>query len=313
MNVLVTGSNGQLGRELRVICNDCTEDNYLFTDVTHLEGQETLYLDVTDFKAVHEFVVKNGVKVIVNCAAWTNVDACEANTKNASLAEELNAKVPGNLAVVMKEVGGVLFHISTDYIFGKEPYNTPCTPERNGTPIGTYGATKKRGEDNIVVSGCEYIILRTAWLYSEFGKNFCETMLKLMTIKPMLNVVFDQCGTPTYAQDLAVAIHCIISQRKYRGHTGIYHYSNEGVASWYDFAKAIQRIAVSFETPENLSTFGRHGACNILPCYSCEYPSPVVRPAYSVLDKNSFKETFGIEIPYWIDSLERCIRKKAGR
>lgn len=311
MNILITGANGQLGRELRVICGDSTDDNYLFTDVNQIEGQETIYLDITDPKAVREFVIKNDVTAIVNCAAWTNVDACETDENIAALAEELNAKAPGNLAAVMREVEGVLFHISTDYVFGKDSYNTPCAPERGGTPTGIYGVTKKRGEDNVISSGCEYIILRTAWLYSEFGKNFCKTMLNLMTAKPVINVVFDQCGTPTYAYDLAAAIHDIINHRKYEGNTGIYHYSNEGVASWYDFAKVIQRIAVSFETSKNLPTFGTHGACHIVPCHSSEYPSPVVRPAYSVLDKTTFKETFGIEIPYWIDSLERCIEKEA--
>lgn len=194
----------------------------------------------------------------------------------------------------MKEVGGVLFHVSTDYVFGQEPYNTPCNPEQKGTPTGVYGATKKHGEEYIINSGCEYVILRTAWLYSEFGKNFCKTMLNLTATKPALKVVYDQCGTPTYAYDLAAAIYDIISNRKYEGNTGIYHYSNEGVTSWYDFTKMIAKIAGNTE-------------CDIQPCYSSEYPSPVKRPSYSVLDKTTFKDTFDIKVPYWLDSLEKCI------
>ena len=236
----------------------------------------------------------NDIKAIVNCAAWTNVDACENDEKLAALAEKLNADAPKNLATAMKEVNGVLFHISTDYVFGQEPYNTPCNPNQKGTPTGVYGATKKHGEENILASGCDYIILRTAWLYSEFGKNFCKTMLNLTATKPNLSVVFDQCGTPTYAYDLAAAIFEIITERKYEGNTGIFHYSNEGVTSWYDFTQMIARISGHLE-------------CDIQPCYSSEYPSPVKRPSYSVLDKKTFKDTFGINVPYWVDSLETCI------
>ena len=293
MNILVTGANGQLGNEMRIVTQG-SADQYIFTDVNQAEGVETVYLDITDINAIRKMVRDNDIKAIVNCAAWTNVDACEKDEKLAALAEKLNAEAPKNLALVMKEVGGLLVHISTDYVFGKEPYNTPCIPSRKGTPTGVYGATKKRGEDNIVNSGCEFIILRTAWLYSEFGKNFCKTMLNLTASKPELKVVFDQCGTPTYAYDLAGAIFDIISKRKYEGNTGIYHYSNEGVTSWYDFTQMIARIA-------------GHKDCDIQPCYSSEYPSPVVRPAYSVLDKKSFKDTFGLKIPYWVDSLEKCI------
>ena len=188
----------------------------------------------------------------------------------------------------------MLVHDSTDYVFGQEPYNTPCNPDQKGTPTGVYGATKKHGEENILATGCYHIILRTAWLYSEFGKNFCKTMLNLTATKPALKVVFDQCGTPTYAYDLAAAIYDIISNRKYEGNSGIYHYSNEGVTSWYDFTKMIAKIA-------------GHTNCDIQPCYSSEYPSPVKRPSYSVLDKKTFKETFGIKVPYWVDSLEVCI------
>ncbi|MCQ2193566.1 MAG: dTDP-4-dehydrorhamnose reductase [Paludibacteraceae bacterium] len=294
MNILVTGANGQLGNEMRIISKG-SADKYIFTDVSQVEGLETIYLDITDLDAIRKMVVENGVKAIVNCAAWTNVDACENDEKLAALAEKLNAEAPKNLAIAMKEVGGVLFHVSTDYVFGKEPYNTPCKPDQQGTPTGVYGATKKHGEENILASGCDYIILRTAWLYSEFGKNFCKTMLNLTATKPTLKVVYDQCGTPTYAYDLAAAIYDIIANRKFKGNTGVYHYSNEGVTSWYDFTQMIARIAGNRD-------------CDIQPCYSSEYPSPVTRPSYSVLDKKSFKETFGLSIPYWVDSLEVCIK-----
>ena len=294
MNILVTGANGQLGNEMRIIAQNST-DRYIFTDVNQVEGVETTYLDITDFEAIQKMISENEVKAIVNCAAWTNVDACENDEQLAALAEKLNAEAPKNLAKAMKEVDGLLIHVSTDYVFGQEPYNTPCHPEQKGTPTGVYGATKKQGEENILASGCNHIILRTAWLYSEFGKNFCKTMLNLTATKPQLKVVFDQCGTPTYAYDLASAIYDIITNRKYEGNTGIYHYSNEGVTSWYDFTQMIARIA-------------GHNDCDIQSCYSSEYPSPVKRPAYSVLDKKTFKDTFGIKVPYWVDSLEVCIK-----
>ena len=294
MNILVTGANGQLGNEMRIIAQNST-DQYIFTDVNQVEGVETTHLDITDFEAIRKMVSENEVKAIVNCAAWTNVDACETDEKLAAFAEKLNAEAPQHLAKAMKEVDGLLIHVSTDYVFGQEPYNTPCHPDQKGTPTGIYGATKKQGEENILASGCNHIILRTAWLYSEFGKNFCKTMLNLTATKPQLKVVFDQCGTPTYAYDLASAIYDIITNRKYEGNTGIYHYSNEGVTSWYDFTQMIARIA-------------GHNDCDIQPCYSSEYPSPVKRPSYSVLDKKTFKDTFGIKVPYWVDSLEVCIK-----
>lgn len=295
MNILVTGANGQLGNEMRIVAKE-SKDRYIFTDVNQVEGLETAFLDITDLDAVRNMVLDNDIKAIVNCAAWTDVDACETDVKLAELAEKLNADAPRNLSMAMKEVDGVLFHISTDYVFGQEPYNTPCKPDQNGTPTGVYGVTKKHGEEHIIASGCKYIIIRTAWLYSEFGKNFCKTMLNLTATKPTLKVVFDQCGTPTYAYDLATAVFDIISNRKYEGNTGIYHYSNEGVTSWYDFTKMIARIA-------------GHNNCDIIPCFSVDFPSPVKRPSYSVLDKTSFKETFKISVPYWIDSLEKCIKK----
>lgn len=313
MNILVTGANGQLGNEMRIIASRHAElvsasDNYIFTDVNQVEGQETTYLDITDLEAIKKMVSEKEVKVIVNCAAWTNVDACETDEKLAALAEKLNAEAPKNLAVAMQGVGGLLIHVSTDYVFGQEPYNTPCNPNQKGTPTGVYGATKKRGEENILATGCNHIILRTAWLYSEFGKNFCKTMLNLTATKPQLKVVFDQCGTPTYAYDLAEAIVVVIKDYKSEkyGHSelvsesaysksGIYHYSNEGVTCWYDFTQMIAKIA-------------GHTDCDIQPCYSSEYPSPVKRPSYSVLDKKTFKEAFGIKVPYWVDSLEVCIK-----
>ena len=210
MNILVTGANGQLGNEMRIVSKSST-DHYIFTDVVEVEGQETIILDITDLDAIRSMVKAQDVKVIVNCAAYTNVDAAESNQE---LAEKLNATAPQNLAVVMKEVGGLLVHISTDYVFGGDPYNTPCREDQKGTPTGVYGLTKLHGEQNIINSGCEYVILRTAWLYSEFGKNFVKTMLNLTATKPQLKVVFDQAGTPTYAYDLAKAIAVILEDYK---------------------------------------------------------------------------------------------------
>lgn len=290
MNILVTGANGQLGNEIRLFAKD-SADRYIFTDVNQAEGVETVYLDITDPGAVSAMVRDNDVKCIINCAAYTNVDAAESNE---ALAEKLNAAATENLARAMKEANGLLVHVSTDYVFGKEPYNTPCRETQKGTPTGVYGLTKLHGEQRIAATGCRHIIIRTAWLYSEFGKNFCRTMLSLTATKPQLKVVFDQCGTPTYAGDLAKAIVDIISARKDKGNEGIYHYSNEGVCSWYDFTKMIAEYS------------GQTG-CDIQPCHSDEFPSPVTRPAYSVLDKTKFKQTFGLEIPYWTDSLKKCI------
>ncbi len=291
MTILVTGANGQLGNEIRIVSQG-SSDTYIFTDVNEVEGVQTSYLDITDRAAVRTMVQENNVKCIINCAAFTNVDAAETNE---ALAETLNAAAPENLAVVMKEVNGLLVHISTDYVFGAEPYNTPCKEIQKGTPTGIYGLTKRHGEELIVASGCEHLIIRTAWLYSEFGKNFCKTMLNLTATKPQLKVVFDQVGTPTYALDLARAIVKIVSERNYEGHTGIYHYSNEGVCSWYDFTKMIAEYSGQTE-------------CDIQPCHSEEFPSPVKRPAYSVLDKTKIKETFGVIVPYWTDSLKVCLK-----
>lgn len=288
MNVLITGANGQLGNEMRIIARN-SSDKYIFTDISQVEGQETVILDITDRGAVRKIVSENNVDVIVNCAAYTNVDRAE---DNENIAELLNATAPENLAIVMKEVDGLLVHISTDYIFGKEPYNTPCKEDRQGTPTGVYGVTKLHGEQRIVATGCKYVIIRTSWLYSEFGKNFCKTMLNLTSTKSELKVVFDQVGTPTYALDLASAIVTVIKNPV----QGVYHYSNEGVCSWFDFAKMIAEYACQTD-------------CDIQPCHSNEFPSPVTRPSYSVLDKTKIKETFGITIPYWTDSLKKCIGK----
>jgi len=292
MNILVTGANGQLGNEMRIV-TEGSKDKYIFTDVVEVEGQNTIILDITNLDAIRSIVKEHDVKVIVNCAAWTNVDGAEAPEKY-ELVELLNAKAPENLAIAMKEVGGLLVHISTDYVFGGDPYNTPCKEDQKGTPTGVYGLTKLHGEQNIHNTGVDYLIFRTAWLYSEFGKNFVKTMLNLTATKPQLKVVFDQVGTPTYAYDLAKAIFDIIENRNYTSNTGIYHYSNEGVCSWYDFTKMIAEYSGQTE-------------CDIQPCHSDEFPSPVKRPAYSVLDKTKVKETFDIKVPYWTDSLKKCI------
>lgn len=293
MTILVTGANGQLGNEMQIVAKQ-SSDKYIFTDVC--DGYEKL--DITDLEAIRKVVKENDVKCIVNCAAWTNVDGAEDPEKYA-IVEMLNATAPENLAKAMKEADGLLVHVSTDYVFGGDPYNTPCKEDQKGTPTGVYGLTKLHGEQKIQATDCSYVILRTAWLYSEFGKNFVKTMLNLTATKPLLKVVFDQVGTPTYALDLANAIATIIEDYKkgntvFYSKTGIYHFSNEGVCSWYDFTMMIAEIA------------GKT-ACDIQPCHSDEFPSPVKRPAFSVLDKTKIKETFGITIPYWTDSLRLCI------
>lgn len=302
MNILVTGANGQLGNEMRILAKS-SKDKYIFTDVNQVEGLETTYLDITDLEAIRQMVKGQDVKAIVNCAAWTNVDGAE-DPEKYELVEKLNATAPENLAKAMKEVEGLLIHISTDYVFGAEPYNTPCKEEQQGTPTGIYGLTKLLGEQKIIATGCNHVIIRTAWLYSEFGKNFCKTMMNLTATKPELKVVFDQVGTPTYALDLAKAILVILndyaschpeqSEGSLYRHSGIYHYSNEGVCSWFDFTKMI-------------AEYNGTTACNVQPCYSCDFPSPVKRPSYSVLDKSKIKSVFGVEVPYWTDSLKKCI------
>ena len=292
MNILVTGAHGQLGNEMRIVTKD-SKDKYIFADVVEVEGLQTTILDITNLEVIRQTVKEMDIKVIVNCAAWTKVDGAEDPEKYA-LVEKLNATAPENLAIAMKEVGGLLIHISTDYVFGGDPYNTPCKEDQKGTPTGIYGLTKLHGEQNIQQTGVDYLIFRTAWLYSEFGKNFVKTMMNLTSTKPQLKVVFDQVGTPTYAYDLAAAIYDIVDNRNYEGKNGVYHFSNEGVCSWYDFTKMIAEYAGNRD-------------CDIRPCHSDEYLSPVKRPAFSVLDKTKVKETFGITIPYWIDSLKKCI------
>lgn len=307
MNILVTGANGQLGNEMRIVSRE-SGDNYIFTDVCQSDGLETVYLDITDIDAVRKIVIENGVRAIVNCAAYTNVDAAESNY---ALAEKLNADAPENLAVVMKEVGGLLIHISTDYVFGREPYNVPCREEQQGTPTGVYGLTKLHGEKKIQAAGCDSVIIRTAWLYSEFGRNFCKTMLSLTASKPVLKVVFDQVGTPTYALDLALAVERILEDYKSNGNgnCGIYHFSNEGVCSWFDFTKMIQQIDNELRVASGIEPT----LCDVEPCHSSEFPSPVMRPSYSVLDKTKIKEVFGVKVPYWTESLRRCIENLKGK
>lgn len=282
MNILVTGANGQLGNEMRIVAKN-SADNYIFTDVAEL--------DITNAEAVEKMVMDNDVKVIVNCAAYTNVDKAEDDSE---FAEILNAKAAENLAVAMKKNDGLLVHVSTDYVFGGTKNNTPCKEDEPANPTGVYGVTKLHGEQAIIASGCRHIIIRTAWLYSEFGKNFLKTMLNLTATKPQLKVVFDQVGTPTYAYDLALAIFDIVENRKYEGNDGIYHFSNEGVCSWFDFTKMIAEYAGNTQ-------------CDIQPCHSDEFPSKVVRPSYSVLDKTKIKATFRTVVPYWTDSLKVCM------
>ena len=285
-----------------------SKDRYIFTDICEehpeslaklhkLAGENvdttTTKLDITNLDSIRTMVKDNDVKVIVNCAAWTNVDGAEDSEKR-ELVELLNAKAPEKLAISMKEVGGLLVHISTDYVFGGDPYNTPCKEDQKGTPTGVYGLTKLHGEQNIQKTDVDYLIFRTAWLYSEFGKNFVKTMLNLTATKPQLKVVFDQVGTPTYAQDLADVILVAIEDYKQALNTepgtlnyaknGIYHISNEGVCSWFDFTKMI-------------AEYSSQTACAIQPCHSDEFPSSVKRPASSVLDKTKVKATFGVKVP----------------
>ncbi|MDE5881707.1 MAG: dTDP-4-dehydrorhamnose reductase [Muribaculaceae bacterium] len=283
MRILVTGADGQLGNCIRKAAEG-SKDEYIFTDVDDL--------DITDKEAVDLCIRCNDFQVVVNCAAYTNVEKAESQPE---FAEKLNAEAVRNLADACKKYGVTLIQISTDYVFGGSQGNTPRTEEEPVNPTGVYGLTKLHGEEAVKESGCDAIIIRTAWLYSEYGKNFVKTMLNLTFTKPELKVVFDQVGTPTYAQDLADMIVKLITDRAFKEHPGIYHFSNEGVCSWYDFTKMIAEIA------------GNTG-CDIKPCHSDEFPSPVVRPSYSVLDKTKVKETFGIEVPYWTDSLKKCIK-----
>ena len=280
MNILVTGSKGQLGTHMQLLAPK-SRHTWLFTDVAEL--------DITSRQAVTDYVLTHAIQLIVNCAAYTNVDRAESEE---NLALKINGDAVGHLAEAMKQVGGTLIHVSTDYVFGGNKNNTPCTEDEPTNPTGAYGRTKLAGER--AAQGCNHLIFRTAWLYSEYGKNFLLTMLNLTATKPELKVVFDQVGTPTYAGDLARAIFDIIEEGSYTDHQGIYHFSNEGVCSWYDFSKEIARQS-------------GHTDCHIMPCHSDEFPSPVKRPAYSVLDKTKYKQTFLRTVPYWTDSLTICI------
>lgn len=288
MNILVTGAKGQLGLSIQK-GTVASQDNYLFTDIDTL--------DITDRASVKKFVEDNQVEIIINCAAFTNVDKAE---DEVDLCRKINSDAVAILAEEIKKHDGLLFHISTDYVFGGDQNNIPITEEKKTNPTGVYGKTKLEGEKAIKNSGCRYIILRTSWLYSEFGNNFLKTMLRLLSDKNEIKVVFDQCGTPTYAGDLAKAIIDIIENRKFEGNEGIYHFSNEGVCSWYDFSR-------------HISEYGNLTDCRIDPCHSSEFPSKVIRPSYSVLDKTKFKKTFSLDIPYWTESLKECLKNMGNK
>ena len=280
-NILVTGANGQLGSEMRRL-GMMSPNNWFFTDIAEL--------DITNKAAVEQFIAENSINVIVNCAAYTNVDKAESDEATAYL---INCTAVDNLAQAAKKHNSTLIHISTDYVFGSEG-NTPRTEDMPLNPLGAYGRTKLAGEEAIAKSGCKAIIIRTAWLYSEFGNNFVKTMLRLTAEKESIKVVFDQVGTPTYAADLALVIFSIIEGEMYAGNEGVYHFSDEGVCSWYDLAVETARMV-------------RQTKCHIEPCHSSEYPTPVTRPPYSVLDKSKIKRTFGVEIPHWRESLAYCV------
>lgn len=281
MNILVTGSNGQLGRSIQEQYKN-PDDQYFFTDIDSL--------DICNIDAIEKYICDKNIDLIINCAAYTNVEKAEVETV---LAENVNVKAVENLAKTAKKHDLFLFHISTDYVFGGVS-NTPITEGDAPNPQSVYGRTKRQGELAILQEKCNAIIIRTSWLYSEFGHNFVKTMLNIFDSRDVINVVIDQIGSPTYARDLAKAIVDIISGRKYKGREGIYHFSDEGLCSWYDFAVHIAKLSE------------KH-SCKISPCYSSQFPSSVNRPAYSVLDKSKIKEVFGISVPYWADSLNDCI------
>lgn len=283
LNILVTGANGQLGNEIRQR-SAASRHKWLFTDVAEL--------DITDPEAVRRCVAENGIDTIVNCAAYTNVDRAE---EDEAAADRINRLAPAYLAAAAREADATLIHISTDYVFAGDAHR-PCDEEQPTSPLGVYGRTKLAGERAVQASGCKYLIFRTAWLYSPYGNNFVKTMLRLTAERDTLNVVFDQVGTPTHAGDLADAVCGILESERHNGNEGVYHFTDEGVCSWYDFAVEIARLA-------------GHSGCDIRPCHSAEFPSKVERPAYSVLDKTKVKETFGIRIPHWRESLINCIEK----
>ena len=288
LNLLITGANGQLGHEMRNVLADDRRFNAVFTDVA---GEDIATLDITDEQAVEQIMAANAIDIIVNCAAYTAVDAAE---DNEPLAARLNAGAVGILARVAKRHGAHMVHVSTDYVFDGQGC-IPYTEDMATNPQSAYGRTKLEGERQLQQAlGDDAVIMRTAWLYSPYGKNFVKTMLTLGKDKPALKVVFDQVGTPTCARDLARAIVTVMTADQWHG--GIYHYSNEGVISWYDFTLAIHRLA-------GITT------CDVQPCHSDEFPAKAHRPAYSVLDKSKFKTTFGVNVPYWLDSLEATINQ----
>ena len=296
MNILVTGANGQLGNEMRLISRT-SPHKFVFTDVVEQAGVETIYLDITDLEAVRAIVARESIDAIVNCVAYNNVEKAEEEQETCAL---LNVKGPENLALAMKEADGLIVHISSDYVFGGSLHNVPCREEDDAVPVNVYGRTKLQGEQAVQTTGGDHVVIRTAWLYSEFGRNFVKTMLSLTSSRPEISVVFDQTGTPTYALDLAEAIHAVLedyasenSDEPY-ARSGLYHFTDEGVCSWYDLAVMTAGYAGQTE-------------CRIRPCHSDEFPSKVMRPSYSVLDKTKIKETFGFSIPYWTESLKKCI------
>ncbi len=281
MNILITGCNGQLGNEMQLLEKEYPQHQYFNTDVAQL--------DITNPEAIEEFVSNNAIDIIVNCAAFTAVDKAESSQELCHL---LNAKAPEYLAAAIAKRGGYLVQVSTDYVFDGTNH-TPYTEDEATCPNSVYGSTKLEGEKLAMAACANTMIIRTAWLYSTFGNNFVKTMIRLGQEKPELGVIFDQIGTPTYAGDLAAAIMAAINHGIV---PGIYHFSNEGVISWYDFTKAIHRIAGIT-------------SCHVKPLHTAEYPTPAARPHYSVLDKTKIKQTYGIEIPYWEESLEKCVAK----
>lgn len=289
MNILITGCNGQLGNEMQLLAKQHTNHKYFNTDILpEAEGVENYSsLDITDKEAIKAFVKDNEIDGIVNCAAYTAVDKAETDKE---LCSKLNSLAPAYLAEAINEREGWFIQVSTDYVFDGTAH-TPYTEDEPTCPNSVYGDTKLAGEIGAQQCCPKTMVIRTAWLYSEFGRNFVKTMMTLGETKPELGVIFDQIGTPTYAYDLAVAIFAAIEQGVV---PGVYHFSNEGCISWYDFTKAIHRIA-------GITT------CNVKPLHTAEYPTPASRPHYSVLDKTKIKQTYGIEIPYWEDSLQRCI------